>query len=202
MPVDAVIPLIIAGVVLIAISLLAMVGAACAERKAGRALLYAYGSLMAIIIILEVAAAAAVLVGARSLQDDAARAEISSGSEVDMWINSTYNDCCNATIGAPLPPSRAQTCWVPAATDIVTAATCASVLLFKTRLLDWLTRHLTPIGAVALSFAGIQLFAVCATCCSARAGRRAERRKREEEASPFAYAGAVHSNPGGAATLA
>lgn len=176
------------GVVLMLISLVGCAGAKFNQSSFGRCLLCLYSIVMVILIIAELAAAGLVLTatGKLSKYKDADKVN----KKIDNWINKTYTECCPGAV----PADRA--CWLSKETDIVNANTCSNEAAFRTNLVHWMNKRLTPMGIVLAVVAFIQLLTMIATWCSMHGGKKdAKEAKAKEEA--YGYLGIGDVERGG-----
>lgn len=174
MPADDVNVAIAGGCFLMFVGLVGIVGACNHEGTCGKILLCVYSLFMVLVIVLEIAAFALIVVLSKRLDDfssDVSQKNLDEVNEKIMgFVNSTRCACCEKTwtVGTCNPMDAGDEIGSDACNllkDIVSEANCASNQAFSKPVVDWINNRLKAVSIFSIVVAVIQLFTLCASCC-------------------------------------
>lgn len=168
------------GVFLMLTSILGWVGVGCKIKLGGRVVLGFYATVLIILMIMEFAAAGAVIAFTGKL-DEFGPAQAVKENGIYRLINQSYADCCCAHIRCPN-----DTCWLPA--NLLYP--CDSLDNFRLFLTDYIDERLIPISVVAILIGIVQFFTAITACCNQCSGfKDAEKREMVRQAAQVPYDG-------------
>jgi len=161
------------GCLLMIVGLVGIVGACKHEGKLGKVLLCVYSLFLLVVIVLEIAAFALVMVVTKRLDDfsnDVGANKLEKiNKKVMNFVNDTRCACCKAnwtgmTCG-PNAGSKADSDACSLLDDIVTQQNCPTNKAFTKPIVDYVNKRLRAVSVFALVVAIIQIITFCAACC-------------------------------------
>mmetsp|Transcript_63488 Transcript_63488/g.128851 ORF Transcript_63488/g.128851 Transcript_63488/m.128851 type:complete len:275 (+) Transcript_63488:241-1065(+) len=202
MPADDVNMAIAGGCLLMVVALVGVCGARMYEGACGKTLLCIYALFMLVVIVLEIAAFAMVIVLTGHLDDF--NSDVTSNKQVKQadkailnFVNDTRCFCCpkSYTVTASEVTCNPSTAGQDADTsacgllkDIVTEANCANNKAFTKPVVNWINARLRVVGIFSIVVALIQLCTLCASCCLLCRGK-------QKKQDAFQPAGPGYQNP-------
>lgn len=161
------------GCLLMFVALVGVVGACKSEGAFGKILLCLYSLFMVVVIVLEIAAFALIVVITNRLDDFSNDVSANKLDQVNTKIMGFVNDtrcaCCDpawtmGTCGAKAgEESTSDACKL--LKDIVSEANCASNQAFTKPVVNWINSKLRAVSIFSIVVAVIQLCTLCASCC-------------------------------------
>lgn len=164
LPAGGLVTFVIVGVFLMLLSIMGWLGVAFNKKVCGRVTLGFYSTTLIILMIMEFAAAGAVITFTGKL-DDFGPAQLVKDQGIYYLINQSYVDCCCAYQRCPN-----DTCWLPS----TLLYPCDSITTFRLFLEEYLSDRLIPIAVIAILIGLVQFFTAVVSCCNQCKGRTAE----------------------------
>ena len=153
----------VVGVFLMIVSILGWAGVKFNDRAGGRYVLGVYSTVLIILMIMEFAAAGALVAFTGKL-DEFTPATVKD-AQVYYLVNQSYADCCCDRYRCPN-----GTCWLPA--NLLYP--CDSLDTFKAYLIDYISERLTPIAVIAILIGLVQFVTAVSACCNQCKGKAVE----------------------------
>lgn len=181
MPADAVNVALAGGCLLLVVGLIGIIGACKHEGTCGKIMLCLYSLFMLIVIVLEIAAFALVVVITNRLDDFSSHVSKNDLSKVNGkimgFVNETRCACCTpawtvGTCDATTAGDQAGSDACKLLKDIVTEANCASNQAFTKPVVNWINARLKAVSIFSIVVAVIQLCTLCAACCLMCRGKK------------------------------
>lgn len=155
--------MVVIGVFLMIVSILGWAGVKFNDRVGGRYVLGVYASALIILMIMEWAAAGALITFTGAL-DSFVPSQVKDFGTYTM-INQSYTDCCCAFQRCPN-----GTCWLPAKL----LYPCDSLATFSTYLVEYISERITPIAVIAILIGLVQFVTAVTACCNQCKGKSVE----------------------------
>lgn len=160
------------------LSILGWVGVGLNKKVCGRVTLGFYATALIILMIMEFAAAGAVITFTGKL-DDFGPAQAVKDQGIYYLINQSFVDCCCNFQRCPN-----ETCWLPS--NLLYP--CDSITTFRLFLENYISDRLIPISVIAILIAIVQFFTAIVACCNQCKGRKAETQQKLA-GGPLSYDG-------------
>lgn len=202
MPADDVNVALAGGCLLMVVALVGVCGARMYEGKCGKTLLCLYSLFMMVVIILEIAAFAMVIVLTGTLDDFSSKvqdnAQVKKADQaIQNFVNDTRCFCCPPSytnVAGKIPTCNSTTAGHDKDTsacgllkDIVNKDNCANNQAFTKPVVTWINARLRVVGFFSIIVAVIQLCTLCAACCLLCRSKDRRNDQSFQPAGPGAY---------------